>query len=179
MLRTICRCRDERKVDVGRCRSGQFLLGLLRRFLQTLHCHGILGKIHAFLLLKFIDHPVHDSLVEVVAAQVGVSVGRQNFDDAVTDFDNGNIEGTSTEVIHHDLLLFFIVQTVSKRCCRRLVNDTLHIEACNLACILRCLTLCIVEISRNRDDRFRYFFSQILLRIRLQLGQNHGRDLLR
>ena len=76
---------------------------------------------------------------------MGIAVGCQNFDHAVADLDNGNIEGTAAQVIYHDLLLFFIVQAVSKGSRRRLVDNTLYVKAGDPSGVLRCLTLRVVE----------------------------------
>ena len=96
-----------------------------------------------------------------------IAVRRKYFDNPVTDIDNGNIEGTASQVINHDFLLGLVFQTVSKGCRCRLVNDSLYGKTGNLTGILCCLSLCIVEISRNGNDRLGYFLSQIALGIRL------------
>ena len=94
-----------------------------------------------------------------------ITVCRKYLDDTITDLDNRYIECTTAEIVYHDLLLFLIVKTVSKCCCCRLVDDTLYIQSCDLTCILGCLTLCVVEVSRNRDDCFCYFLSEVSFRI--------------
>ena len=108
-----------------------------------------------------------------------ITVGCQHLDDAVADFDNGNIEGTAAEVIYHNLLLFFVVKTVSQRCCGRLVDDTFYFQTCNLTCILGCLTLCIVEVCGNGNNGLRYLFTQVAFRICFQFLKNHCGNLLR
>ena len=94
-----------------------------------------------------------------------ITVCCKNFDNAVTDLDDGNIECTAAEVIYHDLLLFLVVKTVSKGCRCRLVDDTLYIKTGNLTGILCCLTLGIVEVSRNCDNCLCYLLSKVALSI--------------
>ena len=108
-----------------------------------------------------------------------VAVGREHFDDALADVDDRDIEGAAAEVIDHNLLLFVVVEAVSERCRRRLVDDTLDFKARNLACVLGCLTLRVVKVCRNRDDRFADLLAEVALRVCLQLLQNHRRNLLR
>ena len=179
MLRAVCGCSDERKVDVGGCGAGQLLLRLLCCFLQSLQSHLIAGKVYALGLLELVDHPLGYAVIKVIAAQSGIAVGCQNLDNAVADLDDGDIEGTAAQVVYHDLLLFFIVQAVSQSCGCRLVDDSLNLKACDLACVLGCLTLCVVEISRYGDNRLGYLLAQIALGICLQLLKNHGGNFLR
>ena len=174
VLGTFCGSGDERQVDVGGCRAGQLLLGLLRRLFQSLQSHLVIGQVYAFLCLELFDHPVDDSLVEVIAAQVGITVGGKNFDDAVRDLDDGYIEGTAAQVIDHDLLFFFIVEAIGKGCRCRLVDDTLYFQARDPARVLGRLTLRVIEISGNCDDRFCDLLAQIVFRVRFQLLQDHG-----
>ena len=61
--------------DGGAGGAGQFLLGLLSSFLQTLQGDLVLAQVNAVLVLDFADEPVDDLLVPIVAAQVVVAVG--------------------------------------------------------------------------------------------------------
>ena len=110
---------------------------------------------------------------------MGVAVGGKNFDDTVTDLDDGYIEGTAAEVVYHDLLLFFVVKAVCKCCSGRLVDDTLYFQTCDLTCVLGCLTLCVVKVCGNRDNSLRYLLAEVTLSVCLQLLKNHCGDLLR
>ena len=94
-----------------------------------------------------------------------ITVRRKNFNNAVTDLDDGNIECTAAEVIYHDLLLFLVVKAISKGCRCRLVDDTLYIKTGDLTCILCCLTLGIVEVSRNCDNSFCYLLTEVAFSI--------------
>ena len=169
VLRAVSRCRDERQVDLSRGGGGELLLRLLGCVLQALHGHLVGGKIDAFLLLELIDHPSDDAVIEVIAAKVCITVGCQNLDDAVADLDDGDIERAAAEIVDHDLLLFFVIQAIRQSCCRRLVDDTLDIKACDLACILGCLTLCIIEVCRNRDDGLGDLLAKVGLSVLLEL----------
>ena len=179
MLRAFRRRGDKGQVDVGGGGAGQLLLRLLRRFLQSLHGHLVAGQVDALLLLKLAHHPVDHLVVKVIAAQMGIAVGSQNFDHAVADLDDGHIEGTAAQVVYHDLLLFFIIKAVSQSSGCRLVDDTLYIQARDLARVLGGLTLGVVEVCGNGDDGLRHLFADVVFRVRLQLLQDHCGDLLR
>jgi hypothetical protein len=71
---------------------------------------------------------------------VGITVGCQNFEGffAVNfvDFDNRNIESTTTQVINRDsTVASTFVQTVSQRSCGRFVDDTFYFQTSDTACV--------------------------------------------
>ena len=141
--------------------------------------HPILPKIDALILLELIDQPVHDALVEVVAAEIGVAVGRLDLEDAVADLKDGDVERTATQVIDDNPFVLFLVQTVGEGRGCRFVDDSEDVQACDLARILGGLALAIVEVGRDGDDRFGDFLAEIVLRGLPHLLQNHGGDFRR
>ncbi len=58
------------------------------------------------LFLEGFYEVVHNALIEVVAAQTVVTCGCKNFDYAVADFEDGDIERAAAEVVDKDLLVF-------------------------------------------------------------------------
>ena len=179
MLGTFLGGSDIRNVDIGGGHVGQLFLCCLSGVLQTLHSHLIAGQIHTLGALELIHQMVDDSLVKVIAAQVVVAAGGQNFDNAFTDVDNGNIEGTAAQVVYHDGLLRLVVQTIGQRSRGGLVDDTLDIQTRDTAGVLGGLTLSVIEVSGNGDNSIGDGFSQISFSISLQLLKNHGADFLR
>ena len=61
-----------RLISVERAR--QLDLRLLGGLLQALQGHPVLGEVDPLVALELLDQPVDDALVEVVAAEVGVTV---------------------------------------------------------------------------------------------------------
>ena len=113
-------------------------------------------------LCELVCKVVHKNFVEVIAAEMCITVCCKNFEYAVAEFEDGYIECTAAEVVYQNLVgAFFFIETVCKGCCRRFVDDSLYIKTCDSAGILGCLFLSIREVSRNCDNRFCYFFSQI------------------
>ena len=108
MLRTAGIGRDERQIDLVLHGRRKFDLRPLRRVAQTLQGHlvALAAQVEAFVLLEFVNEPVDDALVEVVAAQVRVAVGGFDFDHALADFQNRNVERAAAEVVHGDRLVF-------------------------------------------------------------------------
>ena len=177
VLRTGRVGRQERQVDLGLEQRRELDLRLLRRFLQALQRHLVLRKVDALLFLELLDQPVDDALVDVVAAEVRVAVGRLHFDHAVADFENRDVERAAAEVVDRDRLVLLLVEAVGQRGRRRLVDDAHHFEAGDLPGVFGRLALRVVEVGRNRDDRLRDLLAQIGFGRFLQLAQNHRRDL--
>ena len=170
---------DEGEIDVAGSRAGQLDLRLLGRLAQTLHRHLVGGQIHAGLRLEARDQPVDDLLVEVVAAQTVVTRRSEHFLDAVAHLDDGHVEGAAAEVVHHDLLIGFLVDAVGESRGGGLVDDTLDLETRDLTRVLGRLALCVGEIRGNGDDRLGDGVAEISLCILLELREGHRRDLLR
>src|SRR5580700_3349382 len=120
---------NERQIDLRLHGCRKLNLGPLSRIAQPLQSHLVaLGmQIEPFVLLEFLDEPIDDSLIQVVAAQVRVAVGSFHFYDAFTNFQNRNVKSAAAKVINGDGFVFLLVQAVSKRRRSRLVDDALHV----------------------------------------------------
>ena len=136
-------------------------------------------EIDAFALLELGDQPVDDLLVEVVAAEMRVAVGRLHFDDALADFENRDVERAAAEVVDRDRFVGLLVEAVGQRRRGRLVDDAQHVETGDLAGVLGRLALRVVEVRGHRDHRVGDLLAEIVLRRLLQLLQDHRGDLRR
>ena len=170
---------DERKIDVGLRRAGQLDLGLLGRILEALQGQSVVAQIDAGLLAELVRQIVHDALVEILAAEESVAVGRLDLEHAVTHLQNGNVERAAAEIVNRDLAASFLVQTVSQRSRRGLVDDAKHVEPGDAARVLGRLTLGVVEIGGNRDDRLLDLLSEISFRGLLHFCKDERADLAR
>mmetsp|Transcript_28988 Transcript_28988/g.81655 ORF Transcript_28988/g.81655 Transcript_28988/m.81655 type:complete len:550 (-) Transcript_28988:41-1690(-) len=158
----------------------QGTLGALSLTTELLLCTLVLADILLVLLLDKLNEVLHDALVEVLASQVGVTVGGQHLKDTLINGQDGDIEGTTTKVKHQDLLLttVLLVQTVCNSSGSGLVDDTFNRQASNGACILGGLALGIIEVGRNSDDSMLNSLAQECLSSNLHLVQDHGANLL-
>ncbi len=130
--------------------------------------------------LELVDQPVDDPVVPVVAAEVVVTRGGADLDDAVADLQQRHVEGAATEVEDQDaLLLLALVQAVGQRGRGRLVDDAQHVQAGDLAGLLGGLALGVVEVGRHGDHRVGDVLTEVALGVALQLHQNASADLLR
>ena len=171
--------RQERQIDFGLEQRRKLDLGLFRGFLQALQSHLVLRNVDALIALEFGDQPVDDALVDVVAAQVRVAVGRLHFHHAVAHFENRNVERAAAEVVDRDGLVLLAIEAVGQRGRGRLIDDAHHFQAGDLAGVLGGLALRVVEISRNGDDGLGDLLAQVGFGRFLQLAENHRRNLRR
>ena len=105
-----------------------------------------------------------------------VTIGGTDFEDTIAQFENRNVERTAAEIIHGDLLVFLLFESVRQRRRRRLVNNAQHFQARDASRVFRRLTLGIVEVRRHGDDRLCDRLAEILLGRLLHRLQDHGRD---
>ena len=124
-------------------------------------------------LFEFVENPIHEAVVPVVAAQVRVAVGGLHFEHAVADFQHGNVERAAAQVIDGDFLVLLLVEAVGERRGGRLVDDAEHFEAGDPAGVLGGLALRVVEIGGNGDDGLRDFLAEAHFGVGLELGENH------
>ena len=177
VLGTVLVGADEGQVDVAAHRGRELDLGLLGGLVEALQGHLVFAQVDAVLALELGDHPVDDGLVEVVAAQVGVAVGRLDLEDAVAQVEDRDVEGAAAQVEHEDGLVVLFVEAVGQRGRGGLVDDALDLDAGDLAGVLGGLALGVVEVGRHGDDRFADLLAQVLLGVAAQLLQDHRRDL--
>ena len=179
--------RGDREVlqrDVGAGGRGEFLLGLLGSFAQTLQRDLVLGQVDA-LDLELVQQVVDDPLIPVVAAQAVVAGRGADLDRGETvvvlaDFQQRDVEGAATEVEDQDEFVFFaFVQAIGQRRGSGLVDDAQHVQAGDLTGFFGGLALGVVEVGGNRDHRVGDLFAQVGLGVVLELHQGAGGDFLR
>ncbi len=177
MLRTVGGRGDERKIDLGLHELRELDLRLLCRFPQSLEGHRILAQIDPLGFPEFLCDVVQHPLVEVVPAQMGVAVGRLHLEDAVAQFQDGDVECATPEVVNRHLEVpVLLVESVGQGGGGRLVDDAPYGEPGDLPGLLGCLSLRIVEVGRNGDDGLGHLLAEVILRRLLHLLQDHGAD---
>ena len=180
VLRAVLRRGDERQVDLRRHRRAELDLRLLGGLVEALERHRVDAEVDALVALELRDHPVDDGLVEVVAAEVVVPVRRLHLEDALAELEHGHVERPAAEVEDEDrLVAALLVEPVGERRRGRLVDDAQHVQAGDLAGVLRRLALGVVEVGGDGDHRVADRLAEIGLGVRLQLLQDHRADLRR
>ncbi len=98
---------------------------------------------------------VHQQIVDVVAAQVRVAVGRQHFEDPFMQAQDGNVERAAAQIVDRDDAFLALVETVGQRRRGRLIHQAQDFETRDASGVLGGLPLGIVEIRGNGDDGLR------------------------
>ena len=169
--------RDEGEDDLRLRLGRQLALGLLRGLLEPLERHAVAGEVDAVLFLELFHEPVDDQLVEVLAAEVGVSARSQHLVDAVVQLEDRDVERAAAEVVDGDLARGALAHAVGERRGRGLVQDALDLEPRDRARVLGRLPLRVVEIGGHRNDGLFHRLPEVVLGGRLELLQHDGGDL--
>ena len=141
VFRTRGVCGHERKIDLVFLGRGESDLRFFGLFLDALNGVGLLREVDAGLAFELRNDPIHDAVIPVITTEVGVAIGGAYLEDTVADFQRRDVECAAAEVIHSDLLVFFLIESVGQRGGGRFVDDALDVEAGDLACIFRRVTL--------------------------------------
>jgi hypothetical protein len=72
---------------------------------------------------------------------MSIAISGLHLNDIVTHFKDRNIKCAASEIKDNNLFILLFVKAIRKRCCRRLVDNTLHVEPCDPSCVFCCLTL--------------------------------------
>jgi len=115
--------RDVRQVDFGFHHAAKFNLRFFGRFAQALESLAVASQVNALFALKLIRRPVDNHLIPVVAAQVGIAVGRFHFHHAAAHFQQADVKGAAAQVKDQDGFIFFFIQPVCQSRGGRLVDD--------------------------------------------------------
>jgi len=102
---------------------------------------------------QFVDKCL-EQIVDVVATEVRVAIGRKNLEDIAVSggdkLENGNIEGPAAEIVDSALPRCFWWQAVGERGRSRFVDKAKNFEAGDFARVLGGLALAIIESTRGR-----------------------------
>src|SRR3546814_345617 len=153
-------------------------------FPYTTLFRSILAQVDALVLVELVDQVVDDALVEVLAGEEGVAVGRQHLELLlavdVGDLDDRHVEGAAAQVVHGDLAVAaFLVQAVGQRGRGRLVGGALVGGGGVLAGVVGRLAWGVVEVGRHGDHGLGDFLAQVVLGGLLHLLQDARGDFLR
>mmetsp|Transcript_95335 Transcript_95335/g.221265 ORF Transcript_95335/g.221265 Transcript_95335/m.221265 type:complete len:212 (+) Transcript_95335:1208-1843(+) len=142
------------------------------------------------------DAVAQQPVVEVFASEMRIPRCGLHLKDCVCDAEDRDVEGTAAHVENQNvclllfalvrlvlflvLLLLFVlpVKAVGNGGCCGLVDNAQHVEASNLACILRGLPLRVVEVGGHGDHGLSHSRAQVGLGRLLHLCQHHGGDFL-
>lgn len=127
-------------------------LGLLGSLSDSLNGHSVLGQIQTRLLLELLDEVGDELDVEVLSSQVGVTIGGLDLEDSLLHLKNGNIEGSSSEIVDGDDRRIVLVKTVSESGGSGLVDDSENLKTGDGTSVSGSLSLRVVEVGGDGDN---------------------------
>ena len=174
MQRTIAAGSNEGKRNRGAQHAREFLLRLLSRFRQPLQGLAIAAQINLVLLFKGISQPVDDALIEIVAAELRVTVRRLDVKNAIGDAQQRHVKGAATKVEDQDPFDGAAVKAIGQSSCSGLIEDALHRDARQPSGVTGGLALCVVEVSGHGHHCRFHRFTQISGRVIDKLANDAG-----
>ena len=78
---------------------------------------------------------------------MSIAVRGHDLEDAVVDSENGHVERAATEIKDEDVLLSLLIETIGDGSSGWFVDYASDVEARDSSCVLRCLTLSVIEVS--------------------------------
>eukprot|EP01084_Bolivina_argentea_P109167 195120_1 len=167
-------------LDGGLGNAGEGALGTLAGGAQTADGTVVAGHVALVLALELLHEVGDHAVVEVLTTQMGVTSGGLDLEEAANDGQEGNIEGTTTQIEDQDVALLLIlgVQAVGDGGGGGLVDDTEDLKVGDLTGILGGLTLVVVEVGGHGDNGLLNLLAELDLSNFLHLHEDHGGDLL-
>ena len=112
VLGTVLGGGDKRQVDLALGGAGEFDFRLLGRLREPLQGLFVLTQVNPFFRLERIGQVIHDHLVKVVTAQMGVSACRQHLKHPIPHFQHRDVKGAAAQIKHQDALVALLVQAI-------------------------------------------------------------------
>ncbi len=141
---------------------------------DCLHGFGIAAKVESEVATNIVERDGDQQVVDVVAAEMRVAVGGDDFEDPVVQLEDGNIEGAAAEVVDRDDAVLLLVEAIGQRRGGGLVDQAQDFEARDASGVFRGLPLRVVEVGGDSDDRLRDRASEKAFGTALELAKNQS-----
>ena len=105
---------DEGQIDFEFLGGREGDLGFFAFFFNALNGVGLLGEVDAGVFFELVNDPIHDAVIPIITTEVSVAIGGFDFEDAVTDFERGDVECAAAKVIDGDFFVLHLVESVGQ-----------------------------------------------------------------
>jgi len=118
-------------LNSGLMGGGESSLGLLALGSESSESSHVLGDINLVFLHEFLHAEVDEVVIEIFTTEMGVTVGGLDFENTVLNGEEGDIEGTTTEIEDENIAftLVLLVKSVGDGGSGWLVDDSLNVES--------------------------------------------------
>ena len=138
-----------RRVRVG-CAEGD--LGVDDGFAELLDDFGVGADVGAEVAADVVEGDGGEEEVDVVSTEMSIPAGGDDFEDAVVELEDGDVEGAAAEVVDGDDAVFLLVEAVGEGGGGGLVDEAEDVEAGDSSGIFGGLALRVVEVGGDGDD---------------------------
>src|ERR1700722_15818151 len=112
------------------------------------------NEMHTLLVLplELLHEVIDQSVIEILATQVGITGSRLDLEDTFLDCQQRHIESSSSEIKNENVPLAndFLIETVSNGSCGGLVDDAKDVQPRDRSRVFGGLPLRVVEVCRDR-----------------------------
>ena len=151
-------------------------LGLDHCFTYGLNGFRLLAQVSPRIAGDVVQGNRNQEVVNVIAAQVGIAIGGDDFKDSFMQLEDGDVKCSATKIVDRDDAFFLPIETIRQGGRGRLVDQAKDFEAGHASRILGRLALGIIKVGRHGDDRLGHRRTKVALRVALELTQNVGGD---
>ena len=140
----------------------QFYFRFFRSLDNSLIHRLVVKQVFGDIFLYLLQNPFDDLDIKVTATQKSVAHCRDHTMDTGLDFNNGNIEGPTTQIIHGIQTLFFDSVPICDQGGRRFIDYSGNVKPGDFTGYLGGLSLGIIKKGRNRHHGLTDLFSQVI-----------------
>src|SRR5713101_4812322 len=127
-----------------------------KRLAKLLCEFAVRREVNLIMLENLLVNKRLQQIINIVATEMRVAIGRKHLIDVALaggdQLQNGNVESAAAEIINGDAAALRLMQAISKRGGRRLVDEPKNFEACDPAGVFGGLALRVIKIGRHSDD---------------------------
>eukprot|EP00906_Rhabdomonas_costata_P012959 RCo018624 len=178
LLREVQPIRKVFHLNASLRQAGELPLRLLTCSPQAGQGTLVLTQVSAVLCHQNLQELVHQSSVKVLATQVSIPSRGNNFKESIFDVEQGNVQGSSSQVENQNVALKGKIQAVSDGSRSGLIHDPQHIQPSNGCSVLDRRPLHGGEIGWTGNNGPLDFLANMRLRDGLHFYKNEGKDFL-
>jgi len=133
--------REISKVNFSLGRRRKLNLGFFGSLSDSLQGKLVFGNVHSVLALELFNQVFLKAEIEIFSSEGGITVGSLDLKDTARDFEDGNIESSTSKIINGNDFTVCLVKTESESSSSWFVDDSLDLKIGNLTSILGGLSL--------------------------------------
>src|SRR4030043_1136461 len=131
---------------------------------------------NSLILFELLRQIVDVSFVKVIPSKMGIPIGRFGLQDTFPQLEDGDIKSSPPQIEDCNLFILLFFETIGKGSGGWFIDDSNDIQTCYSPRILCGLTLAIIKISWDGNDRIGHFLAEIGLGCLFHFLEDESRD---